>query len=294
MKKSIKHLPVYKQDEIRHIINRIQKICKVQFIILYGSYARGDYVEHDVTYAKGLGYPEEFKSDIDILVVLDNANRIKQHYLKLHDLQSTLTKEFVDQKIKSPVSLIFDDIININERLAESNPFFKDVIKQGIELYNSKKYKFTKAHNLTAAEKKELAQRYFDHWFEKAKDAFYGYELYFKAIKYSWAAFLLHQTTEACLHGLLLVFTFYAPKSHDIERLLRDSKKLDTKLPKIFPQKMEEDKRLFELLRDSYVDARYSPAFQITKDDLEQISKDVKSLLKLMEKICKERIKSYG
>ena len=69
MKKSLEHLSVYKQEEIKYISKEIGKIFKTEFVILYGSYARGDFVEHDVTYAKGLGYPEEFKSDLDILIV---------------------------------------------------------------------------------------------------------------------------------------------------------------------------------------------------------------------------------
>ena len=293
MKKDISHLPKRKQDEIKYITNKIRKLGKIEFIILYGSYARGDHVEHDVTYAKGLGYPEEFKSDIDILLVLRDAEAIHKNYLKLHGIQSKLIKEFVDQKIKSPVSLIFDDIMNINERLTESNPFFKDVMKQGIELYSSNKYKFNKDHKMAPPEKKKLAQRYFDHWYEKAQSSLKVYNFCFKKKENNLGAFHLHQITEACLHGLLLIFTFYAPKSHDIERLLRDTKKFDTKLPEIFLRETKEDNRLFELLKDSYVDARYSPAFKITRQELRKIYKSVKKLLKITEKICSERIKNY-
>ena len=122
--------------------------------------------------------------------------------------------------------MIFDDIININERLAESNPFFKDIMEQGIELYNSHKYKFTKAHKLTPAEKKELAQKYFDHWFGRAQDAFKGFTTDDFQSKIYLMTRAFHSTPsyrKNVFTGILLVFTFYAPKAHDIERLLRDT-----------------------------------------------------------------------
>jgi len=46
MKKSLKYLPENKQEELQKIVAAIQKSCKdVEKIILFGSYARGDYKE---------------------------------------------------------------------------------------------------------------------------------------------------------------------------------------------------------------------------------------------------------
>jgi len=46
MKKSLKYLPESKQNELQKIVSVIQKSCKdVEKIILFGSYARGDYKE---------------------------------------------------------------------------------------------------------------------------------------------------------------------------------------------------------------------------------------------------------
>ncbi|MHC4739624.1 MAG: nucleotidyltransferase domain-containing protein, partial [Planctomycetota bacterium] len=46
MKKSLKYLPQHKRDELKLIVHRIREFVKqAQMIILYGSYARGDYKE---------------------------------------------------------------------------------------------------------------------------------------------------------------------------------------------------------------------------------------------------------
>ena len=45
MKKSLSHLPKHKQDEIRAVAELIKERIDAEFIILFGSYARGDWVE---------------------------------------------------------------------------------------------------------------------------------------------------------------------------------------------------------------------------------------------------------
>ena len=45
MKKSLTHLPAIKRDELVEIVALICKICRAEMIILFGSYARGDWIE---------------------------------------------------------------------------------------------------------------------------------------------------------------------------------------------------------------------------------------------------------
>ena len=298
MKKSLEHLPLRKQQEIRYIVNQIQKVCKVEFIILYGSYARDDYVELDVTHVKDekQDHHEEYRSDIDILVIVRHPGFANKYFSKFYTLQSRLDDDFLKMKIRSPVSLIMDDIINVRERMAEANSFFKDVTEEGIELYTSGRHKLGRVRNLTMPEKKQMAERYFEDYTKKIKVFFDNYKYNLSKDTQennNLASFHLHQTTEACLHCLLLVFTLYAPKMHDIEKLYSNVKGFDDRLAQVFPEETDEEKRLFELLKASYVDARYSPHFVITKEELEAIAKQVKQLTIIMEEICTKRIASY-
>ena len=45
MKKSLAHLPKHKRDELKLIVKKIRERIEPEMIILYGSYARGDYKE---------------------------------------------------------------------------------------------------------------------------------------------------------------------------------------------------------------------------------------------------------
>lgn len=63
----------------------------------------------------------------------------------------------------------------------------------------------------------------------------------------------------------------------------------------LFPKQTEEHKRLFELLKRAYIDARYNmKEYHITKGDLEYLSHKVQQLKQLTEEICQEKIAQIG
>ena len=89
---------------------------------------------------------------------------------------------------------------------------------------------------------------------------------------------------------VLLVFTDYKPKIHDLEELHIKVCKLDARFKTVFPKQTEEEKRLFTMLRKAYIDARYKLGYQIKKEELEYLSERVKRLKQLTEALCKEKI----
>ncbi|MHC4500756.1 MAG: nucleotidyltransferase domain-containing protein, partial [Planctomycetota bacterium] len=78
MKKSLSYLPKHKRDELRLIVQRIREaVEQTEMIILFGSYARDEWVEEVYT-ERHVTY--EYKSDFDILVVVEDhkiANRVR-------------------------------------------------------------------------------------------------------------------------------------------------------------------------------------------------------------------------
>jgi HEPN domain-containing protein len=109
---------------------------------------------------------------------------------------------------------------------------------------------------------------------------------------YKEAAFLLHQTTERFYSAVILVFSGYRPKLHNIEKLGTTAASHYPEFIKIFPRKTAEEKRLFQLLKGAYIDARYKKDYSITKDELTYLSSRVEKLRDLVEKTCKAKIKS--
>jgi len=288
MKTSLEHLPEHKQQELQAIAELIKKAYKVEMIILFGSYARGNWVE-DIHNENGTIV--EYESDYDLLVILTYEDYTTQLGIEKKLKENLLS----NHKVETPVSLIFHGIKQVNRELREGNYFFSDIKKEGILLYNSEKYKLAERKELTSEEIKQKATNHFEQWFESANNFYTSFEDSFKREHLKEAAFLLHQATERYYVTILLVFTDYRPKQHNLEILGQQAETLDKRFKAAFPKTTAEEKHLFELLKRAYIDARYKmKEYNISKEELEYLSKRVKLLKELTEKICKEKMESIN
>lgn len=287
MKKSLSHLPKHKREELKEIVSIITSKVDVEMVILFGSYARGNWVED--TYTEGhITY--EYKSDYDILVLVKekaDANRLNLWRHVEAVVHNTRT-------IKTWMTMIVHHVNEVNRELLVGQYFFTDIKKEGVLLFDSKRFKLAKARKLTAEERKQTAQQDFNYWFRSARDFWAAFEFSFKRRSYRNAAFQLHQATERFYITTLLVFTHYKPKEHDISKLGKQVNNLEPRFFPVFPRSTPEEERLFDLLKKAYIDARYKREYKITKKELEYLALRVKRLQKLTKEICKEKIESYA
>jgi len=285
MKKSTTHLPKRKRDELKFIVEIIREMVPAaEMIILFGSHARGDWVEDE--YREGhITYT--YISDFDILVVTgskksaENGPLWKRAHDRIYDPNGT------------PANIIRHHIDDVNEKIAGHNYFFADIKKEGVLLYNSGNHKLARARKFSPEERRAKAERDFKLWFKKAQDFFFFYQQGFKSLRYKPAAFQLHQATEHAYHAVQLVFTGYKPKSHNLEDLGKNVASYETEFLKIFPRTTKEQDRLFLLLQKAYIEARYDEEYRITKKELEYLAARVKKLHTLTRKVCKNKIESF-
>jgi len=74
MKESLEHLPEHKREELHRLTEVIRQMCSdVEMIVLFGSYARGDYKEEDLAADRQSGAA----SDYDIPVVTSKKNTVR-------------------------------------------------------------------------------------------------------------------------------------------------------------------------------------------------------------------------
>jgi len=286
MKKSLAHLPKHKRDELKEVVAIITELADIEMIILFGSYARGNWVE-DIYTEGHITY--EYKSDYDILVIAK-----EWRYARSINLWDKVENTIHGRKaIKTWVTLIVHDLREVNKALKRGQYFFADIQKEGILLYDSKRFELAKAQKLSPEERQQTAEDDFKYWFKSASEFLAGFAFYFKRRSYSNAAFLLHQATERFYMTILLVFTHYKPKEHDIKILGKQVSNLDRRFLPVFPRTTPEEERLFELLRKAYIDARYNPKYKISKKELDYLAERVQQLQKLTKAICRERIDSY-
>ncbi len=286
MKKSLAHLPKQKRDELKLVKEIILDECPtVLMTILFGSHARGDWVE-DRHFEDGTLH--EYMSDFDILVIV-RSNQIVNSRDTWRRAE-TRARRFPN---RTWTNLIVESIETVNNALARGHYFFSDIKKEGILLYDTGEFKLARRRKLDPRERRGNARAHFRQWFANAQDAYRQYEHALQDRSYKWAAFDLHQATECFYGAILLVFTNYRPRSHDLEKLSHMVGGYDPALLTVFPQATDEQKEAFDLLKRAYVEARYNPAYEITQEQLEYLAQRVRKLQDLTKKICESRIEAY-
>jgi uncharacterized protein len=278
MKESLDHLPAKKQEQLRAVADLIRAEAEVEMVILFGSHARGDWVEDPVG-----GY----FSDFDVLVVVKSRRMVDEHKLWSRVEQRA-------QRLTQPteLSVIVHDIAGVNEQIEKGSYFFGDLKKEGVLIYDSGRFELAEAKEGTPAERLAYAERCFAEWFTSAQEFLRYFEFGLGEGSYKSAAFQLHQAVERLYHCALVVLTAYKPKTHNIEQLGKRAGDLHPLLRNVFPRGTAEEDRLFKLLKNAYVDARYDPGFAVTKEELEGLAARVRELRDRVERVCRERIEA--
>jgi predicted nucleotidyltransferase/HEPN domain-containing protein len=291
----IDHLPDRKRRELARIIEtlfssveRFQasklsvkgKAGKILKVILYGSYARGDWVEDRVS-----GY----RSDYDLLIVV-NSNAFAEEHELWEDIENELLEQQLSRRIDTPVVPIVHDLADVNDQLSRGRPFFVDVARDGIVLYEMPGHPLARPKPLTAEEQRAEAQAHFDQWFQLSLDALTVSELSLSRNIWRDGAFMLHQATERAYHCALLTLTLYSPKSHRIKALRSRAEDVESRLIAAWPRDSRFSRRCFELLSRAYVEARYSAKYKIDAVELAWLVEHVKLLQTTVETVCRERL----
>lgn len=112
--------------------------------------------------------------------------------------------------------------------------------------------------------------------------------------EYRMAAFMLHQPLENIYTSIFLVFTGYRPAIHNLAKLRKSTYSFSHLFSKVFDEQSADDMRLFSLLKNAYVSARYFEHYPITKAECQILMSRVKKLLIISRYVCKCRINNFG
>ena len=298
MKTDLEHLPPQKQRELERVVQLIfeefddafalakhkwKKAGRILKVILYGSYARGTWVDEPHT-AKG------YQSDYDLLVIVNDkrlVDRVK-YWSKLDD---RLMREYgVTNTLKTPVNFIVHTLQEVNDGLAHGRYFFMDVKQDGVALYQSDDTELHTPKPKTPTQALAMAREYFDEWIPGATDFVDSANHLMGKGRYKRAAFLMHQAAESLYHCVLLVCTFYTPHVHNLGFLRTQAERIDARLTYVWPRETKKDRARFEKLKEAYVKARYSKHYRITKEELEWLGEQVDELGRVVHEVCSERL----
>ncbi len=290
MKRSTRFLPPRKRQDLQQLTTLIREQVKhVEMIVLFGSYAKNKYVDYDQRVE--FGTPTYYMSDYDIAILTRKPigavesslyEKIKDKFFENKNRPFHTHPQFVNYGI--------DDF---NYALTKAHYFETEIKRDGVILYDSGTYKLARRRKLDYTEIRDRAQKYFDDKFGRALS-------FVRSAKHDindgdnlMASFHLHQSVENFLRTIPMVFILYGHKSHDLSELMNAAKKHTTDIFKAFPRDTEEEKRLFDLLQRAYIESRYNPDFEITKEDIDALLPKIERLRDIVEKVCRERIAYY-
>jgi predicted nucleotidyltransferase/HEPN domain-containing protein len=298
MRSDLDHLPEAKRSELAHAV----KIIRVGFaeaisrrtqprfrngkllkIILFGSYARGDWVDDPVG---------RYFSDFDLLIVVDHEDLtdVPEFWAKTED---RLLEDLSEGKqLRTPVSLIYHSLDDVNEKLRLGRFFFMDILREGIVLFEEPDHAFAEPQPLSAREALDESRDYLERWMQSGSELLEGAEFHMSRGHLNQAAFDLHQATERLYQCLFLVRTLYTPKTHNLNRLRALAEDLEPSLKQVWPGATRDEKRAYARLREAYIKARYSREYRITSDQLEWLGRRVELLRTLVERSCRARLET--
>src|SRR5271154_3277857 len=164
MRTEVDHLPPQQKDELRRIVAVLQaefeqavaggtqpfrKSAQIQKIILFGSYARGDWVDEPQN-----GY----QSDFDLLVIVshEKLTEIADYWYAAED------RILRDETIPRTVNIIVHTLQEVNSALASGQYFFTDIARDGIALYELPGHPLATPKPATAKAAYEAARGYFE------------------------------------------------------------------------------------------------------------------------------------
>ncbi|MEM9617979.1 MAG: HEPN domain-containing protein [Pseudomonadota bacterium] len=295
MRTDIDHLPEKKRWELA----RIQEILFEEFelakgngkkakgtpgrilkLVLFGSYARGDWVDEAGKTAKG------YQSDFDLLIVVNRKafTDMATYWYRAED------RIIQDASIKTPIGLIVHTLSEVNEKLAQGQYFFLDIIRDGIVLYELNGQRFSEPKPQTAEDAHAAAKEYFEDWFTGAENNMKTFMFCMNEKMWKKAAFELHQTVESLYTTYLLTTTLYSPATHNVRKLRSFVEAKDERFRAVWPDEDRFQRRSFERLKDAYVKARYSKHYRIAEDELEWLGQRAEALAALVKQACEERL----
>jgi predicted nucleotidyltransferase len=300
MRADLDHLPAKQQRELERVRTTLltefegaiksggggtqswRRDGRVLKIILFGSYARTDWVDE----------PDNgYLSDVDLLVIVshEKLTDIADYWYVAED------KILRDPAVGRTVNIIVHTMAEVNQALTRGEYFWTDILRDGVTLYELPGHPFAQPQPVTARDAHETAQRYFneklgdiDVWIKEARQHMADATVSRHARKH--AAFRLHQATESAYICFLLVSTFYFPRSHNIKFLRSLAEDTDKRLTAAWPREQRDDRRRFELLKRAYVEARYSDQYDVGADDLTLQLESVTQLRNLVVKASGERV----
>lgn len=297
MRTEIDFLPHRKQRELERLVEILfqglrsatenaendRKKGRILKIILFGSYARGDWVEAPQD-------ANQYRSDYDVLVIV-NQKELADRATYWEDAEQRISDAYLFEKIiYTPANFVVHSLQEVNDALAHGRVLFMEIVKDGVALYQSDDRELGKPKPKTPEMALKAAQEYFEEYMGDATNLLKLYQHAVEEGMNRQAAFLLHQVVENLYQGMLLVLKFYTPYDHNILFLRDLAEALDRNPFDVWPRGTRVERAMYQKLKDAYRKARYSRHYKISREELDWLASRTEILGQRVHEICSARI----
>jgi len=297
MRTDLDHLPPAKQRELERVVETIfdefrgytenatgpRKGARILKIILFGSHARGDWVDAPLS-------ANQYKSDYDILIIVSQKELTDRAAYWAKAEERLIRAYTIEKTLRTPVNFIVHSLHEVNEGLSHGRVFFMEVVKDGIAIYGADNKELATPKPKTPEQALATAKEYFEEGMPTALAFFRSFQHALVDGLHKNAAFQLHQATEQLYHCLLLSVTFYTPYNHNIAFLRSLAEGLDRRLYGIWAEETRRERAMFQKLKEAYTKARYSKHYKISEEELAWLGARVEELGRVVHQVCSDKI----
>ncbi|WP_457588726.1 nucleotidyltransferase and HEPN domain-containing protein [Ensifer canadensis] len=295
MKSSLEHLPDAKRRELARAVEILReefadalaggeadfkKKGRILKVILFGSYARGDWVDEEHI---GKGY----RSDYDLLVIVNNR-KLTDFTAYWNNAADRLLNDRILKGIQ--VSFIVHSRREVNEELRRGKDFFCDIRQQGIVLYELDSEPLVEPRPINLEQQFKIAHGHLESRLPHALGFLDTAQYSLSKGRANEAAFLIHQAIEHAYSTVLLVLKNYGPPTHNLRSLRGFAEDLDRRLADAWPQDRQRYSAWFNTINEAYVKARYSKHYQISEEALSFLIERTQVLHALVKTVCENHL----
>ena len=297
MRTDIDHLPAVKQRELERIVEIIfdefgqatenatgrRKGARILKIILFGSHARGDWVDAPLS-------ANQYKSDYDILIIVSQKELTDRAAYWATAEERLIRAYTIEKTLRTPVNFIVHSLHEVNDGLTHGRVFFIEVATDGIALYDADNRELATPKPKTPEQAFEAAREYFEDGFSSAMKRYEFAKFGIDKGYLKDSAFDMHQTVERLYSCLLLTLTFYTPYNHNIGFLRSLAEGLDRRLYGVWPEANRRERAMFQKLKEAYTKARYSKHYKISEEELTWLGERIEELGRVVHQVCTDKI----
>lgn len=287
MKKSIRYLPAEVRCDLRRLVDLFQKkIIEIKMIVLY------DRRLAEMLFGKEPPPAGDTPDSYGFVIV----TRRRMSKRRWSDLFSIYNRSLQDNgKLASTAQPVFFNIplFQLNRELKAGYLFCSMLKEKGILLYDNTGRRLARRRKFDFRKIKEEVQDYYEGMLPVADEFLWCAKHCLKDRKNRPAMFMLHQIAENYLHIMFYVYIQYRIQFHDIATWFTYCRLLIPELAPISQQTTDEDIRLYGLLQEAYIKARYDTDYPVSEADTAALLLRIHALRRLTAQVCRKRLECY-